>query len=53
MDDTPDHIKQIQLRIWLAKTPEERLRQFLLDNEALYKFWKDARKQLDKNEADS
>lgn len=39
MDDTPQHIKDLQLQIWLAKPPMERLRQFLVDNEALYKFW--------------
>lgn len=36
MTDTPDHIKKIQLKIWLAKSPAERLKQFLLDNEAFY-----------------
>ncbi len=39
MTDTPDEIKDLQLRIWLSKTPAERLRQFMMDNEALYKFW--------------
>lgn len=36
MTDTPDHIKKKQLEIWLAKSPAERLRQFLIDNEAFY-----------------
>ena len=40
MDDTPQHIKDLQLKIWLDKPPMERLRQFLVDNEALYLFWK-------------
>ena len=40
MNDTPQHIKDLQLQIWLAKPPMERLRQFLVDNEALYLFWK-------------
>ena len=40
MTDTPQHIKDLQLQIWLAKPPMERLRQFLVDNEALYLFWK-------------
>ena len=39
MTDTPQHIKDLQLQIWLAKPPLERLRQFLVDNEALYLFW--------------
>jgi hypothetical protein len=39
MDDTPQHIKDLQLQIWLSKPPMERLRQFLVDNEALYQFW--------------
>lgn len=43
MDDTPDHIKKIQLEIWLSKTPAERIRQFLNDNEMLYRFWDSAK----------
>lgn len=42
MTDTSQHIKDLQLKIWLAKPPMERLRQFLIDNDALYKFWKAA-----------
>ncbi len=42
MTDTPQHIKDLQLKIWLAKPPMERLKQFLIDNEALYKFWDNA-----------
>jgi hypothetical protein len=38
MTDTPQHIKDLQLKIWLAKTPAERLRQFLTDNEAFLSF---------------
>ena len=34
MTDTPQHVKDIQLKIWLAKPPGERLRQFLVDNDA-------------------
>ena len=40
MDDTPQHIKDLQLKIWMDKPPMERLRQFLVDNEALYLFWR-------------
>jgi hypothetical protein len=39
MTDTPDHIKQIQLQIWLSKPPMERLKQMMEDNEALFRFW--------------
>ena len=39
MTDTSEEIKQLQLAIWLAKSPEERLRQFMIDNEAMYRFW--------------
>lgn len=37
MTDTPKHIKDIQLKIWLTKTPGERLYQFIMDNDAMYK----------------
>jgi hypothetical protein len=47
MNDTPQHIKELQLKIWLSKSPAERLKQFLEDNEALYKFW-DKTKELNK-----
>lgn len=40
MTDTPEHIKQLQLNIWLSKSPMERLLQFLQDNETLFLFWK-------------
>jgi hypothetical protein len=43
MTDTPQHIKDLQLKIWLSKPPMERLRQFLTDNETLYIFWKNAK----------
>jgi hypothetical protein len=43
MEDTPEHIKQIQLKIWLSKSPGERLKQFLIDNEALFTAWKKAK----------
>lgn len=39
MTDTSPEIKAIQLKIWLSKTPAERLRQLMEDNEALLKFW--------------
>lgn len=43
MTDTPQHIKDLQLQIWLSKPPMERLKQFLLDNEALHLFWNKAK----------
>ena len=46
MQDTPDHIKQLQLKIWLSKTISERLEQFILDNDALFKLWQQAQKQI-------
>jgi len=52
MTDTPPHIKKLQLQIWLSKPPMERLKQFLLDNEALYLFWnnaKDKKKEAEEN----
>ena len=45
MTDTPKEIKDLQLKIWLSKSPGERLHQMLVDNEALYKFWAEMRKQ--------
>ena len=39
MTDTTQIIKDLQLKIWLSKTPMERLHQLMVDNEALLKFW--------------
>ena len=36
MTDTPQHIKDLQLQLWMSKTPEERLYQFLIDNDSMY-----------------
>ena len=36
MTDTPRHIIELQLRLWMSKTPEERLYQFLSDNHEMY-----------------
>lgn len=49
MTDTPQHIKEKQLAIWLSKTPAERLKQTLADNEALFLFWKNAKIKKDEN----
>lgn len=48
MTDTPDHIKQLQLKIWLSKSPGERLRQMMEDNTALHSFWRTAKEQKGK-----
>lgn len=39
MTDTSQEIKDLQLKIWLSKSPAERLRQSIVDNEALFNFW--------------
>lgn len=39
MTDTPKHIKDLQLKIWLSKSPMERLKHTLEDNGALLQFW--------------
>ena len=49
MTDTPEHVKKIHLEIWLSKSPGERLRQFLVNNEEMYAFWKVMREQMEKN----
>jgi len=36
MTDTPEHIKDLQLKLWLSKSPGERLYQFIMDNDAMY-----------------
>jgi hypothetical protein len=37
MTDTPQHIKDIQLQLWLQKTPEERLYQTIVDIDTMRK----------------
>jgi|JI10StandDraft_1071094.scaffolds.fasta_scaffold255230_3 hypothetical protein len=49
MSDTPQYIKDKQLAIWLNKTPSERLKQTLADNEALFLFWENAKIKKDEN----
>ena len=46
MTDTPQHIKDLQLKLWLSKSPGERLYQFLVDNDAMMKALIDAKKKL-------
>jgi len=42
MRDTPQHIKELQLKIWLSKSPGERLRLTLEGNGQLLQFWSNA-----------
>jgi len=42
MTDTPNHIKELQLKIWLSKPPGERLRLTLESNGQLLQFWSSA-----------
>lgn len=44
MNDTPEHIKELQLKIWLSKSPADRLKQFMEDNFSLFQFWNMAQK---------
>jgi hypothetical protein len=39
MTDTPLNIKELQLKIWLSKSPMERLKQMMEDNASLIRFW--------------
>jgi hypothetical protein len=48
MNDTPQNIKELQLKIWLSKSPGERLKQFMEDNASLFQFWKMAQRSIDK-----
>jgi hypothetical protein len=48
MNDTPQHIKELQLKIWLSKSPGERLKQFMEDNASLFRFWNMAQKSNQK-----
>ena len=43
MTDTPQEIKELQLKIWLSKSPMERLHKMLVDNQALFQFWDKSR----------
>ena len=43
MNDTPEHIKELQLKLWLSKSPEERLLQFIRENDAWLQALKDVK----------
>ena len=53
MNDTPKHIKELQLKIWMSKTPGERLLQFLKDNKVMFRIWKQAKNEREKNQDNS
>jgi hypothetical protein len=46
MTDTPQHIQDLQLQLWLAKTPGERLLQALKNNEQLFLLFKHGREEM-------
>lgn len=46
MKDTPEHIQKIQLKLWLLKTPGERLYQFLVDNDAMLNGLRQAKEKM-------
>jgi hypothetical protein len=43
LNDTPEHIKKLQLKLWLSKSPEERLLQFIRENDAWWQALKEAK----------
>ena len=46
MEDTPQHIRDIQLKLWLSKSPVERLFQSIKDIEVMRKVLRDAKINL-------
>ena len=46
MNDTPQHISDLQLTLWLSKSPGERLYQFLVDNDTAMQVLIEAKKKL-------
>jgi hypothetical protein len=45
--DTSQHIKDLQLKLWMQKTPGERLYQFLMDNDAMLNALRKVKKEMD------
>jgi hypothetical protein len=52
-EDTPPHIKQLQLEIWLSKPPMERLRLTLENNDDLFALWKELTKDRSEDKPDN
>lgn len=46
MTDTTPDIKALQLKLWLSKTPGERLYQFLIDNDTMLRGLIETKKKL-------
>ena len=46
MTDTPQHIKDLQLQLWLSKAPGERLYQAIMDIDAMRKALRDAKLKM-------
>ncbi len=46
MTDTPQHIQDLQLKLWLQKSPGERLLQGLKNNETIFLLFKSAREEM-------
>ncbi len=46
MTDTPQYIKDLQLELWLQKTPGERLYQAIMDMDAMRIALTDAKQKL-------
>jgi len=46
MTDTPQYIKDLQLKLWLQKTPGERLCQFIMDNDAMLNALRKTKKEM-------
>lgn len=53
MIDTPQNIKELQLKIWLSKPPGERLKQFMEDNASLFQFWRVAQKSAHNSKSET
>jgi hypothetical protein len=51
MTDTPKHIQELQLKLWLSRPPGERLRQFITDNDAMYKALLEAKERMKKTDS--
>ena len=47
MTDTSQDIKDLQLKLWMQKTPGERLYQFLMDNDAMLNALRKVKKEMD------
>lgn len=43
MNDTPQDIYDLQLKLWIAKPPMERLHRLMTDNAALLRFWREVK----------